>query len=301
MRLDLLIGALWSAPNSSSGLMLGIFGALALGLGLIAAFLFVPIRARKIIIGLFTFVSGLVYVLYFVWPQPFDRKPNDLPLNAKESVGFWLNDAIPVVGSFSNILTAFLLGLGIYSLLRIHIGRVAKQQRDWGYSIVLLMSMFTMAFFGYANWLSRQGPAGAKLELPENWGIINRLQDLLFDGLLQQMDAAMFSLIAFFILSAAYRAFRIRSIEATILLATALLMMLSLMGLVVYFWDSAINTMSSNPNSFIHNLSLTSIAKWVRDTLQTPGIRAIDFGIGIGALAMGLRLWLGLERGGTTS
>ena len=54
--------------------------------------------------------------------------------------------------------------------------------------------------------------------------------------------AAMFSLIGFFILSAAYRAFRVRSIEASILMATALVLsailvvmltMLSLMLMMV--------------------------------------------------------------------
>jgi hypothetical protein len=37
---------------------------------------------------------------------------------------------------------------------------------------------------------------------------------------------------------------------------------------------------------------------WLRNTFQVPSIRGIDFGVGIGALAMGLRLWLSLERTG---
>ena len=107
----------------------------------------------------------------------------------------------------------------------------------------------------------------------------------------------MFSIIAFYILSAAYRAFRIRSVEATILLASALIMMLSLMGAVEYMW----NGLFDHSGAFVANFQLTEIARWIRDTFQTPGIRALEFGIGLGALAMGLRLWLSLEKGGVSA
>jgi hypothetical protein len=52
----------------------------------------------------------------------------------------------------------------------------------------------------------------------------------------------------------------------------------------------------NNPDSFLMNFRLTDISKWLRDTVQTPSIRGLDFGIGIGLLAMSLRLWLSLER-----
>jgi hypothetical protein len=113
------------------------------------------------------------------------------------------------------------------------------------------------------------------------------------------MDAAMFSIIAFFILSAAYRAFRIRSIEATVLLASALVVMLSLMGAVTNAWQGGIDTLAhGNQASFLQNFSLDTIRGWLTNNVQTPSIRGIDFGIGIGSLAMGLRLWLSLERTG---
>jgi hypothetical protein len=158
-----------------------------------------------------------------------------------------------------------------------------------------------MVIFGYADWSSRLGERGILLDEQANWTFVNFGRDFLFEGLLQSMDAAMFSLIAFFILSAAYRAFRVRSIEATILLATALLFMLSLMGAVELWWGQGITAVAgSDPNSFGQNFTLTSIAKWSQAAVQTPSIRAISFGISIGALAMGLRLWLSLERTGGT-
>jgi hypothetical protein len=114
------------------------------------------------------------------------------------------------------------------------------------------------------------------------------------------MDAAMFSIIAFFILSAAYRAFRARSVEATILLGTALIVILSLMGIVSAYWDGAVTSLAGDSanKDLILNFKITEISNWLRNTFQTPAITGIRFGIGLGTLSMAIRIWLGLEKGG---
>jgi uncharacterized membrane protein (UPF0136 family) len=281
----------FNAPSGS----LALYGKIALALLVSGAFFFALSRvsplARRYVVGAFIFLAGGFYVLYFLWPQPINRQPGEKPNGFVEQVGFGLGDALPIVANFSNILGGFLIGLGIYSLLRIHSGRIFRQGRDWGYSVVLLTSATLMVVFGFWDWnLRKFTPKGSILDLQSNWQFPNYVFNLLFDGLFQQMDAAMFSLIAFYILSAAYRAFRIRSIEATILLATALIVMLSFMGLVVMGWDTLIQGNQT--------FTLTEIQKWLGSAFQKPAIRAIDLGVGIGALAMGLRLWLSLERQG---
>jgi hypothetical protein len=272
---------------------------LLIGVGLIFGLTTVPARLRAPIVGAVTFLAGLYFVMLRFWPEPVDYEKGVLPRNAVEGVGFWLNDAGGVINDSTQVISSFLLGLGIYSLLRVHVRRFAKFQKDWGFSFTLLASMVLMIGFGYADYNSKQGGRGVLLDDPANWTVVNYGRDFLFDGLLQQMDAAMFSLIAFYILSAAYRAFRIRSVEATILLGTALLVMLSLMGVVVYLWDSAVTSMVGEPgqNPLLDNLRLSEISRWLRSTFQTSSLRGIAFGVGIGALAMGLRLWLSLERG----
>ena len=247
-------------------------------------------RVRRLVIGAVTLVAGAFFVLYFIVPQPVNRHAGEMPMSTPESLSFWFDDALPIVSTIANTLAAFLLGLGVYSVLTIHVRKVWRQQRDWGFSVVLLVCIVIMALIGYADWYDRKFVGGAKLDDPVFWGWISYANDFFFNGLLQQMDAAMFSVIAFYILSAAYRAFRIRSVEATILLASALVVMLSLMGAVEFGW----NVLVGNGSMF----TLTEIAKWLRDSFQTPAIRAIDFGVGIGALAMGLRLWLSLEKQG---
>ena len=288
----------WSKASGSSGLWTWLLIGLVVGLAVLALVLQTPAALRKHIVAFVTFISGLYWVLFYVWPIPIAREDGQLPRNPIEGVGFWLKDANGVVVGFTQILTTFLLGMGIYSLFRVHIRKVVKLQKDWFFSATLLVSLLLMVFFGYADWVGRLDPAkGALLDNRDNWGLIQYGRDLLFEGLLQQMDAAMFSVIAFYILSAAYRAFRIRSVEATILLATATLLMLSLMGAVTFLWDSFIRNAASG-NELILNLQLTEISSWLRNTFQTASLRGIAFGVNIGALAMGLRLWLSLERTG---
>ena len=86
-----------------------------------------------------------------------------------------------------------------------------------------------------------------------------------------------------------------------------IILMLSLMGAIDYVVglgvDRLVADASGNPDpgSFWNNIRLFEVAGWLKSTMQVPSLRALDFGVGLGALAMGLRLWLGLEKGGVTS
>jgi hypothetical protein len=288
----------WNGANGSPALWMKIGLALVTGIIFIFLLMKVPPQFRRAIIAGFTFLAGLINIAYWLWPEPIAREAGTMPNGPIEGIGFFLDDAVITSGSFYNILAGFLLGLGVYSILRIHVRKFIKQQQDWFFSGVLLFSMLLMIIFGYWDWINHLDPAKASLWDDVNlypWN--NKVYDLLFEGLLQQMDAAMFSIIAFYILSAAYRAFRVRSVEATILLATALVVMLSLMGAVAYVWDQGV---LGNAHGILTSFRLKDVSDWLSATLQTPSLRAIDFGVGIGALAMGMRLWLSLERGGVS-
>lgn len=293
----------WMArPHGSQELWVMIAITFLASLAVMVGLMFVPQRARRPIVWTATFLTGAFYVLLFLWPAPIARADDDLPRNAVEAISFWVSDFQPTMAASTNVITAFLLGLGIYSVLRVHITRLAKKQKDWAFSIVLLFGMVAMIVFGYIDYVMREfrDPEGKLLEQAA-WSFPNYAFDLLFDGLLQQMDAAMFSMIAFFILSAAFRAFRIRSVEATVLMGSALIMILSLMGAIDVPWSGVIDGMTgNNPGHILNNLKISEVAGWFQSTLQVPSLRALEFGVGLGALAMGLRLWLGLEKGGVS-
>ena len=290
----------WNAPNGSTELYLKLAIGLIVAIATTVGLTFAPPQLRKWIVRGVTFGAGLFYVLFWLFPAPIGRQPGDAPRGTVEAFSFWVSDSQSVVASLTNVLSGFLIGLGIYSLLRVHLGKIARQQRDWGFSVVLIVSMALMVICGYGDWIQHNDPKNFALSDPKNWGLINYGRDLLFDGLLQNMDAGMFSIVAFYILSAAYRAFRARSIEATILLVTALIVILSLMGVVDLLWSGTIDKLSPS-NPIIQSMKLSAISGWLKGTIQTPAIRGIDFGVGIGLMAMGLRLWLSLERTGGES
>lgn len=276
----------------------------ALGFALLFGLMGLPSNLRRYVVVGFTFLAGLPFVLKFFWPTPINADyAAQLPRNGAEGFGFWLNQAIDPVGKITNIMGGFLLGVGIYSLVLVHAIRIKRRSENYGFSILLLVSFATMAIVGFTDWRQRKFMDNAGLlNDPANWRFFQYAQDLLFEGLYQQMDAAMFSMIAFFILSAAYRAFRVRSVEATIMMASALILMLNLMGAITSLWAAGVDGLvGATGNVFLLNFNLNIMADWLRATMQIPAIRAIDFGVGLGALAMGLRLWLGLERGGVSS
>ncbi len=283
---------IWNAPSGSTELIIKVL--LTMLVGGIAFFLVrnAGPRWRRVVVGGFTFAAGAFYVLLYVWPQPIARHPDQMPSGFVEHVSFYIDDATPIMGGVADIVGGFLLGLGVYSILRVHIARVMKQQRDWGFSVVLLVCIVLMATFGYWDWyLQKINPD----DIRPDRALVHSTYGFLFDGVYQEMTATMFSIIAFFILSAAFRAFRVRSIgKQPSCFTTALIVILSLMAVFEFWWTGAVGHLGPVGSMF----TLTEIYKWIQNSLQSPALRAIDFGMGIGALAMGLRLWLSLEKQG---
>ena len=284
---------IWVLPHGSWQLFVVLFLAFAIPSAFLYAVKSASPLVRNTLVASAFFFSGLIYVLYFLWPQPINRQPGQIPANFSESVSFFIGDTIPVVADVANVISAFLLGLGVFSVLTIHITKVRKRHKEAAFSIALLISIVLMAGLGFWNYYQTLNSNGVNLGLRHNWGMVQYSRDFLFDGLLQQMDAAMFSLIAFYILSAAYRAFRIRSIEATVLLGTALILMLSVMGILANPWSEFLKGTHS---SFATNFDLATISQFLQNSFQSSSIRAVDFGVGIGTLAMALRLWLSIDR-----
>lgn len=111
------------------------------------------------------------------------------------------------------------------------------------------------------------------------WGRDGRVFLWIYDHVFAPCNATMFALLAFFVASAAFRAFRARNVEAALLLGTAILMMLG---------RAPIGRAMSD--------SLPDVAQWLLDVPSNGGRRAIMMGAAIGAIATGLRVILGLER-----
>ncbi len=115
--------------------------------------------------------------------------------------------------------------------------------------------------------------------LPMRWGPSGRVFTWLYDHVFAPSNATMFALLAFFIASAAFRAFRARNAEAALLLGAAILIMVGRVPL-----GRALSPV------------FPAIADWIVDIPNNAGRRAIMMGAALGAIATSLRVILGLER-----
>ena len=86
--------------------------------------------------------------------------------------------------------------------------------------------MIIMVLIGVPTFLNKIPSLLAFLKMDLPFGPKSPIFVWLFNYVQVPMDATMFSLLAFFIASAAYRAFRARTLEATLLLAAALIVMI---------------------------------------------------------------------------
>lgn len=169
------------------------------------------------------------------------------------------------------IIGIFTLVVGIGSLVNLHYDRVSKQKENWPYSIVTLTALLFMTVIGLFSPDAIQNPKGLFMKM--------------YFFVLSPVQATMFALLAFFIASAAYRAFRAKTILATLLLLSAAVVMLGRVpiGDMLTSW-------------LPEGLRFSDIAKYILDYPNTAAKRAIYIGVGLGIAATALKIILGIER-----
>lgn len=208
---------------------------------------------RREIPLIITGLVGIVFVVqYFIPHWPFNR------MNA------WFSD-------WFSIVQACAIWLGALNLLKISLEKIARRKSDWGYAVVIIASFLLITIIGFVEGESFRDP-GTRF----TW---------LYDFVYTPLSSTMFAILAFFVASASYRAFRARNFEATLLLLAAFFVM---MGRVPV--GDAITAFM--PEGW----RLTDLATWIMNFPQTAGQRAIMIGIALGIVSTSLRIILGIER-----
>ena len=202
---------------------------------------------------LITAVIGLFMILSFFVPHHLVSVPAD-----------FLQQCAVIVVAFGYVL-------GGANALRVNLVGIARKQPDWMYKIVLVAALVATVVVGLAEGRRWQDPGTVSM--------------FLYNQLYSPMQATMFSLLAFFIASAAFRAFRIRTLEAGLLAAAALIVMLGRVpiGDQMTAW-------------LPKDLHLGAVQEWIMNVPQNASKRAILMGAAMGVMATGLRVILGIER-----
>ena len=267
-----------------------------------------------------------------------------------ESVEAFVNDDAT---QWYDIIASFAIFLGALNLLKLQFLKVVKRQSGWQYSVVAIASFFFAftigffmkgAFFVGEEVYFTQGAAeqailasgSSETVKAVEWGAHisteGGLFKWMFDNIFTPLSATMFALLAFYVASASYRAFRARNFEATLLLLAGIIIMLGrvpvgslitpwmVMYLLVfvgtifmanYFKDRKIIfgsfvigllgvtalgiNMDWNPTEPAI-FFLPSLQEWIYTVPNLAGARAIMIGIGLGIIVTSLRYIFGLEK-----
>jgi hypothetical protein len=202
---------------------------------------------------LITAVIGLFMLLSFYVPHHVVSVPAD-----------YLQQCAVIVVAFGYVL-------GGANALTVNLSAIARRQPDWPYKLVLVAMLVLTVAVG--------------LKEGRHWQDDTTISMFLYNQVYSPMQGTMFALLAFFIASAAFRAFRVRTLEAGLLAAAALIVMLGRVPI-----GDQMTAWLPEP------LRLGSMQDWIMNVPQNAAKRAVLMGAALGVMATGLRVILGIER-----
>jgi len=160
------------------------------------------------------------------------------------------------------VVAAFAMGLGSVNIIILNVKRIQKREGTvWLYAIWLLVVFFTFSIvgIGYGNTSSQYTH--------------------LFNTILQPLSGTMYPATLFFLCSAIYRTFRIRSGPSLLFVVT---------GGIILLGNAPVIGVMFPP--------ILILKAWIMDVELTAAYRAILLGIGLGTIMLGFRFLFGLEQ-----
>lgn len=213
---------------------------------------------------LFAFVAGL------------------FPIVASFLNGGPIRDASDTLETWMIIIAGFALLLGVVNVTQNSLRKIVRGDSGRTNSVLLLLSLYVMAIAGVLGSFNAPGFEGIGYRADGSSTPFQWITDTVYNPL----QSTMFALLAFYVASAAFRAFRARNIEATLLLISAVIVMLGRIpfGEVLFSWIPG------------GERWMPRITEWIMGVPNAAGQRGIIIGAALGAASMSLRVILGIER-----
>jgi hypothetical protein len=215
------------------------------------------------------FVGGILIISFFV---PFTKS--------------WGETATTWFGVIAAV--AFVLGGG--NLLKVHLKKTSDRSEGWGYSLIILGTFLLTLVVG----LLKVGVAPTVMHPNLAWaGDFQHSESAFgwaYEYAFKPLTSTMFAMLAFYVASAAFRAFRAKNFEAILLLGTAFIILLgrTFAGFWLTNWIPKDGPFSG--------LRIEELSVYVMQVFNTVGTRAIIIGIALGIAATSLKILMGLDR-----
>ncbi len=162
--------------------------------------------------------------------------------------------------SFVTVITAAALMLGVVILTISHVRTISQKKSEWYYSIFYVISLIITTGFGLIS-------------------ARNETFLWIYNNMTSPIGAALYSLTAFYITSAAYRVFRARNWSAAVLLICGftVLMMLIPIGAIIF-------------------PPVVPIGEWLRSYPSSAGFRGMIMGTSLGIMGLSVRVFTGRQK-----
>jgi hypothetical protein len=178
-----------------------------------------------------------------------------------------LEDTAAVASNAVLIIVAAATLIGVISIIQVHGKRIQRQSEGWYYSVLVVGFSVIMILTG--------------LPFPEvGLGVDNSIYNWLFVNVQTPLGGTMYSILAFFITSAAFRAFRARNLESSLVLVAGTVMV-----------------MSNSPVIANYVPALKTLGLWIREVPNMATFRGVMIGAALGSIALAVRTLMGIERG----
>ncbi|MBF0314134.1 MAG: hypothetical protein HQK50_07670 [Oligoflexia bacterium] len=179
-----------------------------------------------------------------------------MPHRAMQNIWDQLSNWAIIVGGGS-------MAVGIVSMFRTYYKRsMNRADPNRYYCMITLVCMVGMAVIGFVTGIGD-----------------GTLFNDLFLNVMLPLESTMFSLLAFYIASAAFRSFRLKTFSAGLLLFAAVVVMLAQI-----------------PAGENISKQIPVIAAWINEYPNVAAQRAIMIGIAIGSVATALKIILGIDK-----